>query len=226
MTVINFALLPDGVAVVADTLVTNDRFEPSFFTSKVHVVPHLSALICGTGNLGFILDWSRQLLGGMLAVDVTHLDEFAQDSLRRLHADRPAAERNALTSTIYHLGFDEQADRFVGFAYRSTADFVSERLDYGVRTKPGYSGELPMERFPDDFVEVCRAQRAEQDRLPPDERVFIGGHVVAYTMQVDRTEGRSPSVVTTVARAFEFEDIDRAYYECTGSLAANAHLRD
>ncbi|WP_374597888.1 hypothetical protein [Sphingosinicella sp.] len=226
MTVINFALLPDGVFVVADTLVTNHMFEPSFFTSKVHVVPHLNALVCGTGDLGFILDWSRYLLGAMLAVDVTHLDEFAQDSMRSLHAGRTAAERDALTSTIYHLGFNEQEDRFVGFAYRSTADFASERLDYGVRTKPGYSGELPMERFPDDFVEVCRAQRAEQDRLPPDERVFIGGHVVAYMMQVDRTDGRSLSVVTTVTRPFEFEDLDKAYYDCTASLAANAHLRD
>ena len=226
MTVINFALLPDGVFVVADTLVTNDRFKPSFFTSKVHVLPHLNGLVCGTGNLRFILDWSRHLLGGMLAVDVAHLDEFVQDSLRSLHASRPAAERDTLTSTIYHLGFDEREDRFVGFAYRSTANFASERLDYGVRTKPGYSGELPMERFPDDFVEVCRAQRAEQDRLPPDERVFIGGHVVAYMMQVDRTEGRSPSVVTTVTRPFEFEDLDRAYHVCTASLAANVHLRD
>jgi hypothetical protein len=226
MTVINFALQPDGAFVVADTLVTNDSFEPSFFTSKVHVLPHLNALVCGTGNLGFILDWSRHLLGAMLAVDVSHLDKFVQDSLRSLHANRPVAERNALASTIYHLGFDEREDRFVGFAYRSTADFASERLDYGVRTKPGYAGELPMERFPDDFVEVCRAQRAEQDRLPPDERVFIGGHVVAYMMQVERTEGRSPLVVTTVTRPFEFEDLDSVYYECTASLSANAHLRD
>lgn len=83
-----------------------------------------------------------------------------------------------------------------------------------------------MERFPDDFVEVGRPQRVEQDRLPPDERVFIGGGVVAYMMQVDRKDARSPSVVTTVTRPFEFEDLGKAYYNCTASVAANAHLRD
>ncbi|WP_267388702.1 hypothetical protein [Sphingomonas sp. GC_Shp_3] len=225
MTVINFALQPDGVFVVADTLVTNDRFEPCFFTSKVLTVPHLNALVCGTGNLGFILDWSRHLLGGMLAADVAHLDEFAPDSLRTLHAGRPAGERETLTSTIYHLGFDEQEERFVGFAYRSTADFASERLEYGVRTKPGYSGNLLMQRFPDDFVEVCRAQRIEQDQLLPEDRVFIGGHVVAYMMQVSRTDDKPPTVVTTVTRPFEFEDIDRVFYDCTASLQANVHRR-
>ena len=223
---LNFALLPDGVFVIADTLVTNDKFEASFFTSKVHVVPHLNGLVCGTGNLGLILDWSRHLLGGMLAVDVAHLDEFAPDALRSIHTSRPTAERDTITSTIYHLGFDEREDQFVGFAYRSTADFASERLDYGVRTKPGYSGDLPMMRFPDDFVEVCRAQRVEQDLLPEEERVFIGGHLVAYMIQRERADGRPPIVTTTVTRPFEFEDIDEAYYDCTTSLEINAHLRD
>ena len=48
-----------------------------------------------------------------------------------------------------------------------------------------------MERCPDDFFEVWRAQLVEQDRLPHDERVFIGGDVVAYMMQFDRKDGRS-----------------------------------
>ena len=223
MTVLNFALLPDGVFVITDTLVTNDRFEASFFTSKVHVVPHLNGLVCGTGNLGLILDWSRFLLGEMLAVDVTHLDEFAPDALRSIHTGRPTAERDTITSTIYHLGFDERADQFVGFAYRSTADFASEPLDYGVRTKPGYTGNLPMTQFPDDFVEVCRAQRVEQDLLAEEERVFIGGHLVAYMMQRESAVGRPPIVTTTVTRPFEFEDFNEAYHDSTTSLEMNAH---
>lgn len=225
MTVINFALLPDGVFVVTDTLVTNERFKPAFFTSKVHPVPHLNGLICGTGSLGFILNWSHLVLGGMLARDIAHLDEFTPASLRALQANRPELERETMTSTVYHLGFDEREDRFVGFAYRSSADFESERLEYGTRTKPGYVGDLPLMGFPDDFVEVCRAQRLEQDALPPEERVFIGGHVVAYMMQVHRMDGQQPSVATTITRPFEFEDIEKAYYECTTGLAANSHLR-
>jgi hypothetical protein len=218
MTVINFALLEDGVYVVADTLATTDRYEPGFFTSKVHPVPHLNGLICGTGSLGFILDWSRHVLGGMLALDIGHLDEFTPNSLRDLHAARPEAERLAMTSTIYHLGFDDSEDRFVGYAYRSTDNFDSERLEYGTRLKPGYSGQRHLTAFPDDFVEACREQRLEQDALPLQDRVFIGGHIVAYMLQVQRIEGRPPSVTTSITRPFEFEDFEAAYMSCVDGL--------
>ncbi|NML13255.1 hypothetical protein HHL08_24585 [Sphingobium sp. AR-3-1] len=213
----NFALFPDGVYVLADTLVTTDQFEPGFFTSKVHPVPHLNGLICGTGNLAFILDWSRHVLGRMLAVDMGHLNDFASDSLRTLYAARPAAERKAMTSTIYHLGFDDQENQFVGFAYRSTADFESERLEPGIRTKPPYIGALPLTGFPNDFVEVCRAQRVEQDAIIPAERVFIGGHLTAYMMQVDRMENGAVAVVTTITRPFEFEDFETMYLVCAST---------
>lgn len=219
MTVINFALAEDGVFVVADTLVTTEAFQPGFFTSKVHPVPHLNALICGTGSLGFILDWSRDVLGGMLAMDMAHLDEFAPARLRAIHAARPEEERRALTSTIYHLGFDDQEDRFVGFAYRSTADFASERLEYGTRIKPGYDTPRELRIFPDDFVEMCRDQRSLQDQIEPEERIFIGGHITAYMLQVQRMEGRPPSVMTTITRPFEFEDFGQAYIGCLNNLA-------
>jgi hypothetical protein len=216
MTVMNFALAEDGVFVVADTLVTTETFQPGFFTSKVHPVPHLNGLICGTGSLGFILAWSRHVLGGMLAMDIAHLDEFAPASLRAIHAARPEEK---LTSTIYHLGFGEREDRFVGFAYRSTADFESEPLDYGTRIKPRYDAPRELRAFPHDFVEMCRDQRSIQDRLPPDERIFIGGHIVAYMLQVQRVEGHPASVLTTITRPFEFEDFEQAYMRCVDSLA-------
>lgn len=219
MTALNFALADDGVFVVADTLVTTETFQPGFFTSKVHPVPHLNGLICGTGSLGFILDWSRNVLEGMLAIDIAHLDQFAPARLRAIHAGRPEKERRFLTSTIYHLGFDDQEDRFVGFAYRSTADFESERLENGTRIKPAYEAPRQIQTFPDDFVEVCREQRTLQDQIEPEERVFIGGHVTAYMLQAHRADGRPPSVVTTISRPFEFEDFGQAYMACLDGLA-------
>ena len=221
----NIALYPDGVYVIAESLVTNERYERGFFTSKVHPVPHLDGLICGTGNLGFILDWSRLVLGGMLALDIIHLDESTPENLRALYSALPEAEREGINSTIYQLGFDDQEGQFVGFAYRSTHGFESEGLEYGVRTKPGYAGALPLVGFPDDFVEVCRAQRLEQDVVAPEERVFIGGHLIAYMLQAHRVEGGPASVATTITRPFEFEDFEIAYLECTSALAANRHLR-
>jgi hypothetical protein len=224
MTALNFSLQEDGVYAVADTLVTSDRFAPAFFTSKILPVPHLNGLICGTGSLEFILEWWRQVLGGMLATDLSHLDEFAPDSLRTIWAD-PAVPKLTATSTIYHLGFDDREDRFVGYAYRSTDDFRSEPLEYGTRMKPAFEGAGQIATFPDDFVEVCRQQRAYQDGIPPEDRVFVGGHVVAYMQQVQRREGVPPSVITTITRPFEFEDFGSAYLECTDGLAANMDLR-
>lgn len=218
MTVLNFALMEDGVYVVADTLVTTSDFRAAFFTSKVHPVPHMNGLICGTGSLGLILGWSRQVLGGMLAMDVGHLDEFTPEALRALHAERPEEERAAGTTTIYHLGFDDIENRFVGFAYRSTDDFASERLAYGTRTKPGHESTRPLSAFPDDFVQACREQRAVQDELPPGDRVFIGGHVTAYMLQVHREPGSPPAVTTTITRPFEFEDFETAYHDCLTHL--------
>lgn len=217
MTVLNFAITADGAFVATDSLVTLDG-SPSFFTSKAVPVPHLNGLICGTGLQAFIHRWTLTVLGGVVAVDMPDLDQFASEGLRRIWSQMSDEERGAGTSTVYHFGYDQETAQFVGFAYRSTNDFVSEPLPHGVATKPPYLGDLPMLGFPNDFVEVCRAQRIEQDDLPPDERVYIGGQIVAYMMLANREEGREPIITTTVQVAFDFEDFERMYWQCLSSL--------
>lgn len=218
MTALNFHLAEEAVFIVTDTLVTGDDYGPKFFTTKVHVVPHWNGIICGTGSLGFILDWLKHSLGGALAVDLADLDEFATDSLRVLYAARPEEEREKTTSTIYHFGLDESDEMFKGFAYRSTNDFISEPLLYGTHTKPAFElSDREVKGFPDDFVEVCRDQRKAQDQIAKEERVFIGGHVVAYCMQ-KVISMEEVSVLTTIARPFAFEDLNDDYLTCIRAI--------
>lgn len=218
MTVLNFAITPDGIFVVMDTLVTSDG-KPAFFTSKATPVPHLNGLICGTGYQNFFHRWSLRVLGGIVAFDIPHLDLFATENLREVWAELSEEERQAGTSTIYHFGYDRGDDEFVGYAYRSTNDFEGEQLLQGIATKPPYRGELPMMGFPDDFVEVCRAQRIEQDKTPLEERVYIGGQITAYTMQRNQQEGREGEIWFGIETAFEFDDFDAMYVDCLDGLA-------
>lgn len=219
MTVINFHIAEHGVFIVADTLVTGPTYQPAFFTTKVHPVPHWNGLICGTGSLGLITDWLHRALGGMLAVDIIHLDEFAPAALRDLHAARGSDEAEACTTTIYHFGYDRADDAFKGYAYRSLNGFESEALRYGTYTKPGIKlDSRAIERFPDDFIAVCRDQRIEQDALAMDERVFIGGQIIAWMMERVEVEGIGPTVRTNIVPAFEFEDIELAFAICIDGL--------
>lgn len=217
MTVLNFAITPDGIFVLMDSLVTQDD-EPAFFTSKAMPVPHLNGIICGTGLQKVFHLWSLRVLGGMVAFDLPDLDQFATDSLRDVWSELPEEERQAGTSTIYHFGYDSASDEFLGYAYRSTNDFESEQLMHGVATKPPYAGDLPMGGFPDDFVEVCRTQRIEQQSVALGERVHIGGQLAAYMMLRNHREGKAPSVAITIETAFEFEDYEDMFASCVERL--------
>lgn len=221
MTAINFHLAEHAVFIVADTLVTGPTYQPAFFTAKVHPVPHWNGVICGTGSLGLITDWLHRALGGMLAVDLIHLNEFAPASLRDLHTLRGEQEAEACTTTIYHFGYDRADDAFKGYAYRSTNGFESELLEHGTYTKPGIDlGSRRVEQFPNDFVAVCRDQRDEQDALPKEDRVFIGGQIIAWMMERVEIEGVGPTVRTTIVPAFEFDDIETALAVCVDRLSA------
>src|SRR5690606_3892389 len=101
--------------------------------------------------------------------------------------------------------------RFEGFAYRSSNDFESEPLEQNVYIKPAFAGQFSLAAFPDDFVETCRGQKIEQDKLPADKRVHIGGHVMAYTLQRHTREGQPTTTYATVHTAFEFEDLRDMY---------------
>jgi hypothetical protein len=81
-----------------------------------------------------------------------------------------------ITTTVYHFGFSEEDGTIHSYAYRSTNSFKSESLQYGVGVKPVCQIPEGFE-FPKDIIKMMDEQRAIQNTLPKNERVYIGGKI-------------------------------------------------
>jgi len=223
MTVLDFHIQEDEIYLITDTMVSEAQsMEPILFTTKVFPVPHWEGLICGTGIMQFINSWFHTAVSNILATDVVMLDEFTPDQLRELWTHGYIENEGNYSSTIYHLGFDRAENRFVGFAYRSTDDFVSERLEYGTRTKPNpeNADNFELTTFPEDFIELAESQKLEDESKPVSERVGVGGSVIAYRLWRQELEGGQILVNTLIWKCYEFSDTAKAYQTACANLPA------
>ena len=217
MTVLNFLLTDEAVYLLTDTVLSDpDDLSPITFTTKVHALPHLQAVICGTGHAQVIAEWVALVNLSLPARDVVHLDRFAPAKLRGLlarHANEDAGGRE-ITTTLYHFGFDERASRFVGFAYRSTDDFGSEALPQGFGFKPAPDWDFDsrkITRLPEHFIAIARKQKAQDEAADPAKRVVVGGQLVFCAMQRIPGAGESPTVQTSLAICHSFSDFEEMY---------------
>src|SRR5262245_60595909 len=189
MTVLNFLLTDAAVYVLTDTVLSDpDDLSPLTFTTKVHALPHLQAVICGTGHAQPIAEWVALVNLSLPARDVVDLDRFAPAKLRKLfarYANEDAVGRD-ITTTLYHFGFDDRAGRFAGFAYRSPDHFRSEPLPQGFGFKP--APEWPFDsrkitKLPEHFIAIAKRQKAQDEASEPAKRVVVGGQLVFCAMQ-------------------------------------------
>jgi len=91
MTLLNVLLTDEAVYLLTDTVITDpDDLSPITFATKVHPLPHLQALICGTGHVQRIVEWLATVNLVLLVRDVVHLDQLAPAELRKLFARYPA----------------------------------------------------------------------------------------------------------------------------------------
>lgn len=223
MTIMNFILQEDLVGIVTDSVVSHPTdMGPMLFTTKVYPVPHWKGLICGTGIMNVVTEWAFVAMTSILARDIVHLDEYAPAALQGLF-DRVGAELGATgTVTLYHFGFNSDEDRFVGFAYRSTNNFASERLQYGIGLKPdpelSEDEDVNITSFPDDLVSLARLQKAKDEAKPVEDRVGIGGELFSYLMQPD---GQG-NIFQSISRCGAFEDFQASYQRACGRLPGNS----
>ena len=207
MTAAVFSIQPEQVVIAMDTLaMAGDTGKPFFFTTKFYILPHLQGVMFATGIGDLASKWFSQL-ERYLARDINHLDNFVTPALRDLGNEFGLSEK--LTTTVYHVGYSEQESRYVGFAYRSTDSFASERLEYGLRVKPPVEVQPP-ENFPDDFVAIMKKQKQMDDEKPMSERVYIGGEIHLLLMQEGSME------VRTVHR---FDEYNGLYLEMCEQLS-------
>jgi hypothetical protein len=157
-----------------DTLVVSsiDKM-PIGFQRKFLPVPESNMIIAGTGSAGFINGWFGYVSTYLNQADIDDLDLCAPDVLRN-----SAEDLGEITTTMYHFGYSEREIRYIGYAYRSTANFKSERLQYALGFKPEVSIN-PSEniQFPNFLIEIVLDQQRYDRMLPIDKQVGIGGEI-------------------------------------------------
>ncbi|MDP8237941.1 MAG: hypothetical protein P9X24_02515 [Candidatus Hatepunaea meridiana] len=178
MTALIYQLEPNQVSVAMDTLSLNEDKKPLLYTSKIFLLPHLGGLMCGTGIVPFVVNWYIKIQTGIIAKDIEYLGNFTPKCLRELwHQCADITER--YTSTIYHFGYSWHDNSCKGFAFRSTNNFALEELQYSISVKPALAiTEIAkIKELPRDIIKIMYKQKEEDDKLPFEQRLGIGGEI-------------------------------------------------
>jgi hypothetical protein len=196
------------VLVATDTLTTSPDGRPFKYATKAFVVPHLRMIIAGTGAGGFLGRWFVQINDRMVVRGIDHLDYHVPGYLASIWpgCKQEFSFPDGITATIYHFGFSEDSGLIHAFAYRSTNNFQSERIEYGLGIKPQCTVSADY-RLPQDIRTMMDAQRASQTALPEGQRAHIGGEIQVHQLT------KKGFFIYTLGR---FEDYDRdeeAIYE-------------
>jgi hypothetical protein len=186
MSSLIFATDSEQAFVATDTLAVSYNGEPSFFTTKAFIVPHLRMIIAGTGVTGLMSKWFVQVVHGMVVRGIEHLDYHTPENLdriwRNMKEEFPIPDN--FTTTIYHMGFSEEDGLMKSYAYRSTDNFESEQLPYSLRYKPECT--VPENyALPIDIPAMMQDQRERQSLLPKEERLYIGGEILITHLTKD-----------------------------------------
>ncbi|MDU1413476.1 MAG: hypothetical protein E6929_11750 [Clostridium sp.] len=215
MTALNFILDKKVVILSMDTLVTfNETRTPVKMTTKFLTLPNMNCIICGTGNFDAIIDWFSFVQKSIIANGIYQLNKLSEQAL-------PNFMKNYTKDsgcTIYQFGLNEIDKDFYGYVYRSTNNFKSEQLSYGLGIKPTdafieSNGELNLKKYTQQINErfiiketlydIMKKQKEYDDNLTDvNERVGIGGMVQIVTMNEDEI------VVTNYKR---FDDYEKQY---------------
>lgn len=161
-----------------DTLVIgDDDRKPLSFQRKFLSIPENDLVIAGTGHAGFINGWFEYLSSFLDTEYIDQLNVVApgifQESINAVGG------LGGHTATIYHFGYSKTEAKYVGYAYRSTTGFQSERLPYGCfGFKPEIKVELPEHiEFPSFLIDFVLKQQNQDQTLPIEQRVGIGGEI-------------------------------------------------
>lgn len=188
MSSLIFCTQQDQVLVATDTLAVLPDGTPLTFTTKALILPHLRMMMAGTGAGGFLDRWFLRVNTGMIVAGIDNLNQHTPKSLADLWLEFKR-EKTSLpesqTTTVYHFGFSENADKVIhAYAYRSANNFASESIGYGVGAKPDCGVPENFE-FPADIRGMMDEQRALQRTRPPGDRIYIGGEIqIHHLMQV------------------------------------------
>lgn len=206
MTAFNFLLEEKRVCIAMDTLMLRaNKKTPFKYISKIFMIPHLNGVICGTGSADFVLKWYLFVQRSIIAKDIEHLDLYASEALQKLAKNSPCG----FSVTIYHFGWSEINNKFIGLVYRSTNNFVSEFMHYGLGIKPRINIDS-FNELPEDFVKIIKIQKMQDEALQIEDRLGIGGDIHFLVM----TEGGF-----TLSKCHRFDDYEKIYNQMLDNLS-------
>ncbi|MEK6663215.1 MAG: hypothetical protein AABY73_05035 [Pseudomonadota bacterium] len=207
MTALVFALQPDQICIAMDTLVVGaEDKRPMSFQRKFLSLAENNLLIAGTGLANLINGWFTYISSLSDLSDIDDLYLFAPNVLQASVA--AAGGLGEITTTLYHFGYSKIEARYVGYAYRSTANFQSERLQYALGFKPQVRVEAPENiEFPRFMIEIILEQQRQDLLLPIDQQVGIGGEIEFAVLADGSTN------IETVHRFASYES-EKKYIEC------------
>ena len=136
-----------------DTLSLRIDREPLKYVSKIFPLPHLRGVLCGTGSLNTVMDWHAYIQGQVIGNTMDIANKIAPSQLKSIHSKYDLNGTNE--ATIYHFGFNprEEGGRIRGFAFRSTKNFLPEKLNDGIGIKPNDD---------ENFLEKCEEEYFEE----------------------------------------------------------------
>jgi len=219
MSLLMFMHQEKSALILTDTLATTPAGEPFMFHSKAWVIPHMNMAVAITGIANFGAKWNEFLRNSLIACDVDMVDQFAPEQLRQIWAE--LLDEFELdgepTATIYHFGFPSESEQLVRYVYRSTSNFESERWEQpGFGIKPEPEGTLQVPTDFDEWVDLAKHVRAEQDELPADKRIYIGGEL--YLLLIQNWQSQ-------LVRLYRFDDYEQAWLDMNDRLHASQEIR-
>lgn len=210
MTALVFALQPDQVCIAMDTLVVGaeDRM-PMGFQRKFLSLTENNLLVAGTGLANLINGWLEYVSSYLGTGDIDDLNLFAPEVLEA--SVKAAGGLGEITTTLYHFGYSKAEVKYVGYAYRSTASFQSEKLQYALGFKPQVRIDACENiEFPKFLIDIILEQQRQDRLLPIEQQVGIGGEIEFAML----TEGQTN--IETVHRFASYES-ERMYIKRRGN---------
>lgn len=186
MTSLVFYIQSDHIILSADTLAVDFAGRPALLCSKITHIPHLNTLIAGTGIGGFSNEWAFKVATGMVVSCIDHLNYHTPEALRELWRGYQARENlpDSLTTTVYQFGMDASNEEVKAYAYRSSNDFLSEPIGYGLWVKPECDKSFddhPLRTTP----LIMERQIELENQKEIGQRLFIGGEITTYALDKD-----------------------------------------
>ena len=177
MTALVYTLQPDQICIAMDTLVVSAQDKtPLSFQRKFLSLPQYNLLIAGTGHVGFINGWFDYVSSINNINGIDDLNSIAPSILS--DSVKAGGGLSDNTATLYHFGYSKTEAKYIGYAYRSTSNYIADRLEYALGFKPYVEiRECNKIEFPGFLIEIIQEQQRQDSLLPINQQVGIGGEI-------------------------------------------------